>query len=191
MNDDFPNAENIDFEKRARHGVGGEQLSEILNSVGLTVPNDDGELVIAEQYLNDDGTVNEQALYTELSALIASGKEIIKSFRFLDASAEGVLAGMSSVLGELRQMIAEFAKIHDRYIKLQHSLKLEEFKEASKLRLMERKHQMDLEKIRLMKGADDEASDSKKEIFDRARILKLLSEQKSKQELQNGNEENQ
>ena len=191
MNDDFPNAENIDFEKRARHGVGGEQLSEILNSVGLTVPNDDGELVIAEQYLNDDGTVNEQALYTELSALIASGKEIIKSFRFLDASAEGVLAGMSSVLGELRQMIAEFAKIHDRYIKLQHSLKLEEFKEASKLRLMERKHQMDLEKIRLMKGADDGASDSKKEIFDRARILKLLSEQKSKQELQNGNEENQ
>lgn len=191
MNDDFPNAENIDFEKRARHGVGGEQLSEILNSVGLTVPNDDGELVIAEQYLNDDGTVNEQALYTELSALIASGKEIIKSFRFLDASAEGVLAGMSSVLGELRQMIAEFAKIHDRYIKLQHSLKLEEFKEASKLRLMERKHQMDLEKIRLMKGADDEASDSKKEIFDRARILKLLSEQKSKQELQSGNEENQ
>lgn len=191
MNDDFPNAENIDFEKRARHGVGGEQLSEILNSVGLAVPNDDGELVIAEQYLNDDGTVNEQALYTELSALIASGKEIIKSFRFLDASAEGVLAGMSSVLGELRQMIAEFAKIHDRYIKLQHSLKLEEFKEASKLRLMERKHQMDLEKIRLMKGADDEASDSKKEIFDRARILKLLSEQKSKQELQNGNEENQ
>lgn len=191
MNDDFPNAENIDFEKRARHGVGGEQLSEILNSVGLTVPNDDGELVIAEQYLNDDGTVNEQALYTELSALIASGKEIIKSFRFLDASAEGVLAGMSSVLGELRQMIAEFAKIHDRYIKLQHSLKLEEFKEASKLRLMERKHQMDLEKIRLMKGSDDEASDSKKEIFDRARILKLLSEQKSKQELQNGNEENQ
>lgn len=191
MNDDFPNAENIDFEKRARHGVGGEQLSEILNSVGLAVPNDDGELVIAEQYLNDDGTVNEQALYTELSALIASGKEIIKSFRFLDASAEGVLAGMSSVLGELRQMIAEFAKIHDRYIKLQHSLKLEEFKEASKLRLMERKHQMDLEKIRLMKGADDEASDSKKEIFDRARILKLLSEQKSKQELQNGNEEDQ
>lgn len=191
MNDDFPNAENIDFEKRARHGVGGEQLSEILNSVGLTVPNDDGELVIAEQYLNDDGTVNEQALYTELSALIASGKEIIKSFRFLDASAEGVLAGMSSVLGELRQMIAEFAKIHDRYIKLQHSLKLEEFKEASKLRLMERKHQMDLEKIRLIKGADDEASDSKKEIFDRARILKLLSEQKSKQELQSGNEENQ
>lgn len=191
MNDDFPNAENIDFEKRARHGVGGEQLSEILNSVGLTVPNDDGELVIAEQYLNDDGTVNEQALYTELSALIASGKEIIKSFRFLDASAEGVLAGMSSVLGELRQMIAEFAKIHDRYIKLQHSLKLEEFKEASKLRLMERKHQMDLEKIRLIKGADDEASDSKKEIFDRARILKLLSEQKSKQELQNGNEEDQ
>ena len=191
MNDDFPNAENIDFEKRARHGVGGEQLSEILNSVGLTVPNDDGELVIAEQYLNDDGTVNEQALYTELSALIASGKEIIKSFRFLDASAEGVLAGMSSVLGELRQMIAEFAKIHDRYIRLQHSLKLEEFKEASKLRLMERKHQMDLEKIRLIKGADDEASDSKKEIFDRARILKLLSEQKSKQELQNGNEENQ
>ena len=191
MNDDFPNAENIDFEKRARHGVGGEQLSEILNSVGLTVPNDDGELVIAEQYLNDDGTVNEQALYTELSALIASGKEIIKSFRFLDASAEGVLAGMSSVLGELRQMIAEFAKIHDRYIKLQHSLKIEEFKEASKLRLMERKHQMDLEKIRLMKGADDEASDSKKEIFDRARILKLLSEQKSKQELQSGNEENQ
>lgn len=191
MNDDFPNAENIDFEKRARRGVGGEQLSEILNSVGLAVPNDDGELVIAEQYLNDDGTVNEQALYTELSALIASGKEIIKSFRFLDASAEGVLAGMSSVLGELRQMIAEFAKIHDRYIKLQHSLKLEEFKEASKLRLMERKHQMDLEKIRLMKGADDEASDSKKEIFDRARILKLLSEQKSKQELQNGNEEDQ
>lgn len=191
MNDDFPNAENIDFEKRARHGVGGEQLSEILNSVGLTVPNDDGELVIAEQYLNDDGTVNEQALYTELSTLIASGKEIIKSFRFLDASAEGVLAGMSSVLGELRQMIAEFAKIHDRYIRLQHSLKLEEFKEASKLRLMERKHQMDLEKIRLIKGADDEASDSKKEIFDRARILKLLSEQKSKQELQNGNEENQ
>lgn len=191
MNDDFPNAENIDFEKRARHGVGGEQLSEILNSVGLTVPNDDGELVIAEQYLNDDGTVNEQALYTELSALIASGKEIIKSFRFLDASAEGVLAGMSSVLGELRQMIAEFAKIHDRYIKLQHSLKLEEFKEASKLRLMERKHQMDLEKIRLIKGADDEASDSRKEIFDRARILKLLSEQKSKQELQSGNEENQ
>ena len=190
MNDDFPNAENIDFEKRARHGVGGEQLSEILNSVGLTVPNDDGELVISEQYLNDDGTVNEQALYTELSALIASGKEIIKSFRFLDASAEGVLAGMSSVLGELRQMIAEFAKVHDRYIKLQHSLKLEEFKEASKLRLMERKHQMDLEKIRLMKGADDETSDSKKEIFDRARILKILSEQKSKRELQNGDEEN-
>lgn len=184
MNDDFPDAEDIKFEKRAKHGVGGEQLSEILNSVGLVVPNDDGEMVVSDQYLNDDGTVNEQAIYAELSALIASGKEIVKSFRFLDASAEGVLAGMSSVLGELRQMISEFAKVHDRYIKLQHSLKIEEFKEASKLRIMERKHQMDLEKIRLMKGSDEEDSGDKKEIFDRAKILKLLSEQKSKQELQ-------
>lgn len=184
MNDDFPDAEDIEFEKKAKHGVGGEQLSEILNSVGMAIPDDSGELVVAEQYLNADGTVNEQAIYAELSALIASGKEIVKSFRFLDASAEGVLAGMSSVLGELRQMIAEFAKIHDRYIKLQHSLKIEEFKEASKLRLMERKHQMDLEKIRLVKGSDDEDATAKKEVFDRAKILKLLSEQKSKQELQ-------
>jgi hypothetical protein len=171
--------EEHEFEKPAEHGVSGFQIDEVLQSVGIVTNMGNGDAPqVIKKYTKEDGSIDENAIYNELASLIASGSNLVKQFQYLDMTAEGVLTGMASLMGELRQSISEFSKVHDRYVKHQQAMKLEEYRERSKMRLLERKHQMDLEKIKLMKkdGDDDETDKDKSSIvYDRNYLIKAIS----------------
>lgn len=154
----------IEHSKPSVRGVGGEQMEQVLLQNGIE-PDGNGA-VISEQpeqreYFNDDGTVNSSVVYKRLANLIVKSENVIDNFTYLDPNAEGVLSGMASVMMSLKQIMSEFTKIHTQDIKHKQALALEHEKEASKKRLLEYKHKLDLEKIRLANGVTDEPEQDK------------------------------
>ena len=187
--DEFMNhAESFDFDDSSRRGPTGDQLAGALQEAGVIVASNQSsdDYCVAKKYTNVDGTINEELVYQELAQLIAEGNAVVKNLRYVDPNAEGALGGMASVLASMRQMLADFIKIHSDFIKHKQKLDIEKFKEDSKMRLLERKHQLDMEKLKYAKsisGQEEQDSGSGQLNFSQQDLLKLVREAASNKQL--------
>ncbi|MFA5543991.1 MAG: hypothetical protein WDA47_09465 [Bacilli bacterium] len=189
FNDDDNNdmEEIFEYENPARKGVGGDQLESVLAEVGVQVVGSSPIPVQDTTLTKTDGTVDEQKVYSELAALITSGKSIVNNLSYVDVNAEGALSGIASVLSSMRQMLGDFSKIHQDHLKFKRQVELETMKIEAKEKALERKHEMDLEKIRLKYGStEEETEDGKRKLgYSQRDMIKAVVE--AQKELTNNN----
>lgn len=183
MNDDFMNnSQNFEFEDPSKKGPTGDQLQEALQEAGVIIPDNSMREITINNYLKNDGTIDQELIYNELARLISEGNVVVKNLKYVDPNAEGTLSGMASVLSAVRQMIADFVKIHSDYIKHKQKMELEQFKEASRLRLMEKKYELDMKKLKFAKSEVNEESDGTKTFgITQQGLLEMIREEHSKE----------
>lgn len=179
-------AEQYDFDDPSKRGPSGDQLAAALQESGIIMSNPNGgdDYCVAKKYTNEDGTINEELVYQELAQLIAEGNAVVKNLRYVDPNAEGALGGMASVLASMRQMLADFIKIHSDFIKHKQKFDIEKFKEDSKMRLLERKHQLDMEKLKFAKtigNSEEEQTNNGQLSFSQQDLLKLVRDAAKKE----------
>lgn len=194
MNGDvMDSAESFELDGQTGHGPTGRQLEGVLAQVGVVMPDAPGGAGVAGEYLNQDGSINEKAVYDALAQLIAEGNKVVASLSYVDPNAEGTLSGMASVLAAVRQMIKDFSSVHSDYVKHRQRIEIEKVKEESKLRIeqmkqqmrlqtMERKHQLDLEKIEAARRISGEAAPEGSIGYSQADIARALMEARNENE---------
>jgi len=174
--------ETFEYENPNKKGAGKEQLEGVLAEIGVSIDDSPESPVVFPSQNNltrPDGSVDENKVYEELSSLISAGKQIVNNLSYVDINAEGALSGIASVLASVRQMLNDFNKIHQDHLKFIRQKDLEQMKINAKREAMERKHQMDLEKIKLLKGDVADAVDidgRPKVAYSQQELVKLISE---------------
>ena len=167
------------LENPRKAGPTGDQLRDVLAESGIVMQTPQG-IEVARKYTREDGTIDEEIVYAELAQLIVEGNAIVRNMRYVDPNVEGTLSGMASVLASVRQMIGDFAKVHADFSKHKRQLEVEKFREGSKMRLLERKHQLDMEKIEAMRKTPQPEEDGIGKIgYSQTDMVRMINEVRS------------
>ena len=97
-----------------------------------------------------DTLVNVESAFKSIEDLVDTTKQmianvygIISSCDVLDSETVGAAA---SLIGETRQLIAEYTGLYKQRVKFFDNVKMETLKQQHRIELMERKHELDMEK---------------------------------------------
>lgn len=173
--------ETFEYENPVKGGAGKEQIEGVLAEVGVSIddsPDSPVTFPTQDNLARADGSIDENKVYEELSSLISAGKQIVNNLSYVDINAEGALSGIASVLASVRQMLNDFNKIHQDHLKFIRQKEIEQMKIDAKFKAMERKHQMDMEKIRLVKGEieTDDSGNNPKLNYSQQDLVKMIAE---------------
>jgi hypothetical protein len=87
-----------------------------------------------------DEKIDVSRVYNELEGLISVGNQILKNAKYaveMDPTAEGVLAGTSSMMNAIKDTVKEFTKIHLQNLKFEQQVQLEKLKQQGREKLVE------------------------------------------------------
>lgn len=120
-----------------------------------------------DEMIQQNSKVDVKRVYGELASLIEIGNDVLKSAKYaidIDPTAEGVLAGASSVIHAVNDTVKEFTKIHIQNLKFEQQKQIEYIKQKGR------------EKLVLLRQPTDEEKDIETVPYNQEEIIKQLNE---------------
>ena len=97
-----------------------------------------------------DNLINVENAFKSIEDLVDTTKTMISNVYGIISSCDVLdsetVAAAASLIGETRQLIAEYTSLYKQRIKFFDNVKMEQLKQEHRLELLERKHQLDMEK---------------------------------------------
>ena len=110
-----------------------------------------------------DNLVNVENAFKSIEDLVDSTKQMIGTVYGIISSCDVLdsetVSAAASLIGETRQLIAEYTSLYKQRIKFFDSVKMEQLKQQHKIELLERKYQLDEEKYNRINSTPAEAED--------------------------------
>lgn len=110
-----------------------------------------------------DNLVNVENAFKSIEDLVDTTKQMIGTVYGIISSCDVLdsetVAASASLIGETRQLIAEYTSLYKQRIKFFDNVKMEMLKQQHKLELLERKYQLDEEKYNRINSQPAEAED--------------------------------
>ena len=110
-----------------------------------------------------DNLVNVENAFKSIEDLVDTTKQMIGTVYGIISSCDVLdsetVSAAASLIGETRQLIAEYTGLYKQRVKFFDNVKMEQLKQEHRLELLERKHQMDMEKMDRKNSTPAEAED--------------------------------
>lgn len=165
-----------------------QQNLQVIDEAKNQVQNSSGIDSNGSASVRIDNLVNVENAFKSIEDLVDTTKQMIANVYGIISSCDVLdsetVAASASLIGETRQLIAEYTSLYKQRIKFFDNVKMEQLKQEHRLELLERKHQLDMEKWNNQHSTPAEAEDitNKSKVPDgmvqsgTVDMLKLLSE---------------
>ena len=104
-----------------------------------------------------DTLVNVESAFKSIEDLVDSTKQMLANVYTIISSCDVLdsetVSAAASLIGETRQLISEYTGLYKQRVKFFDNVKMEELKQKNRLELLERKHQLDIEKYNIQHPA--------------------------------------
>ena len=123
---------------------------EVINSAQTQIQTSGGQDGNGSASVRIDNLINVENAFKSIEDLVDTTKTMISNVYGIISSCDVLdsetVAAAASLIGETRQLIAEYTSLYKQRIKFFDSVKMEQLKQEHRLEFLERKHQLDMEK---------------------------------------------
>ncbi len=146
-----------------------DEIDEKFQENFSVIDNAQNQMQVANKDVNGsasvriDNLVNVENAFKSIEDLVDSTKQMIGTVYGIISSCDVLdsetVAAAASLIGETRQLIAEYTSLYKQRIKFFDNVKMEQLKQEHRLEILERKQQYDLEKMERKNSTPAEAED--------------------------------